>query len=123
MHSFDLIPPLQSKPKEITEFSDSALMVVWDDGHESLYLYEDLRKACPCARCNELRKSGKKGGLPFKRTIPLETGSAHIRPRHIEPVGLYAIRFAWNDGHDTGIYTFDFLRELCTCEKCQHSQD
>lgn len=110
-----------TRPKEIIEFSDTALMIVWDDGHESIYLYEDLRKSCPCARCNELRKSSKKGE-PFKRTIPMGTKSTNIRPRRTDPVGLYAIRFAWNDGHDTGIYTFDFLRRLCTCEECQPSQ-
>ncbi|NIP31783.1 MAG: DUF971 domain-containing protein, partial [Candidatus Dadabacteria bacterium] len=47
------------KPKEINEFSDTALSILWDDGHESIYLYEDLRKHCPCASCNELRKSSK----------------------------------------------------------------
>jgi DUF971 family protein len=114
---------LKSNPKEITEFSDTTLMVIWDDGHESLYLYEDLRQACPCARCNELRKSTKTGKLPFKRSIPLEAKSANIKPKAIEPVGLYAIRFKWNDGHDTGIYTFDFLREICACEECQPALD
>jgi DUF971 family protein len=110
---------LKSKPKQISEFSDTTLMVIWDDGHESLYLYQDLRQACPCARCNDLRKPGKTDKPPFKRSIPLEAQSMSIRPRTIESVGLYAIRFKWNDGHDTGIYTFDFLRNLCTCEECQ----
>lgn len=113
---------MKSNPREITEFSDTALMIIWGNGHESIYLYEDLRQACPCAMCNELRKSTKTGKLPFKRAIPLEAKSANIKPKSIEPVGLYAIRFKWNDGHDTGIYTFDFLRKLCTCEECQPSQ-
>jgi DUF971 family protein len=33
-------------------------------------------------------------------------------------VGLYAIAFAWSDGHNTGIYPYDFLLGLCECEKC-----
>jgi DUF971 family protein len=111
------------KPKEISEFSDTALMITWDDGHESIYVYEDLRQSCPCARCNDLRKSskiGREGKLPFKRIIPLGTSQAlKVKPQSIDPVGLYAIRFKWNDGHDTGIYSFEFLRKLCTCERCQ----
>jgi DUF971 family protein len=107
------------KLKEIREFSDTALLIIWDDGHESVYLYEDLRQVCPCARCNELRKSSRKGEKPFKHAIPLGSKSANIRPLKIEPVGLYAIRFKWNDRHDMGIYTFEFLRKLCTCEECQ----
>jgi DUF971 family protein len=107
------------EPKEISEFSDTALIITWEDGHESIYLYEDLRQSCPCARCNDLRKSSKDGKLPFKRPIPLGVQSGKIRPEKTEPVGLYAIRFKWNDGHDTGIYSFEFLRKLCPCEKCQ----
>jgi DUF971 family protein len=42
-----------------------------------------------------------------------------IKPDRMDPVGLYALRFKWNDGHETGIYSFDFLRKLCMCEKCQ----
>ncbi len=115
------------KPKEISEFSDTALLIVWDDEHESIYLYEDLRQSCPCASCDELRKSskiGREGKLPFKRIIPMGTSlqKLEIKPERIDPVGLYAIRFRWNDGHETGIYSFEFLRKLCMCEKCQPSQ-
>jgi DUF971 family protein len=112
------------RPKDIFEFSDTALMITWEDGHESIYLYEELRQLCPCATCNERRKSsetGRKGKMPFKRVIPLDTPikALQIRPDRIEPVGLYAIRFKWNDGHETGIYSFEFLRKLCTCERCK----
>lgn len=111
------------EPKEIREFSDTALMITWDDEHESIYLYEDLRQSCPCARCNDIRRSSKDGKLPFKRAIPLEVQSGKIRPEKIKPVGLYAIRFKWNDGHDTGIYSFEFLRKICPCEMCQPVKD
>jgi DUF971 family protein len=110
---------MKPKPKEISEFSDTTLMIVWDDGHESLYLYEDLRNACPCASCSDLRKSGGKGKSTFKKTIPIGVKSTHISPHEIEDIGLYAIRFKWNDGHETGIYTFEFLRDLCTCDECK----
>ena len=110
---------MKPKPKQISEFSDTTLLIVWNDGHESLYLYEDLRNACPCASCSGSGKSGRKGKSSFKRTIPIGADSTNIRPNEIEDIGLYAIRFKWNDRHETGIYTFDYLRELCTCDECQ----
>lgn len=105
-------------PKEVTEFSDTALMISWSDGHESIYLFEDLRQECPCATCRQLRKNSKSGKLPFKKTIPLRANTTSVRPLKLEPVGRYAFKFTWNDKHDTGIYTFEFLRNLCTCDAC-----
>ena len=109
---------LQYKPEEISEFSDTALMILWSDGHESIYLYEDLREQCPCATCRQLRKNSKTGKLAFKKTIPLRAGPKIVKPLGIEPVGRYAYKFTWNDKHDTGIYTFEFLRNICSCEDC-----
>ena len=109
---------MKYKPAEMTEFSDTALRILWDDGHESVYLYEELRQECPCATCRQLRKNSKDGKLPFKKTIPLRVKAASIKPLSIEPVGQYALKFGWNDRHDTGIYTFEFLRGLCSCEEC-----
>jgi DUF971 family protein len=37
---------------------------------------------------------------------------------HLEAVGNYAIAFTWQDGHNTGIYSFRLLRKLCPCEAC-----
>ena len=112
---------LKVKPKKIIEFSDTTVMIVWEDGHESIYLYEDLRQQCPCATCRQLRKNSKDGKLPFKRKIPLQIKQANIKPIDIEPVGHYAYKFHWNDKRDTGIYTFDFLRDMCSCEECSSS--
>ncbi len=41
------------------------------------------------------------------------------RMTSIEPVGNYALRIAWNDGHNTGIYSYDHLRSICPCAACQ----
>jgi len=102
------------KPVEINHFSDTTLMIVWDDGHESLYLFEDLRRACPCEACYVQSKSKS-----FKKVIPLGVGQGNLYPEEIKWVGNYALYFAWSDGHKTGIYTFEFLRKLCICEECQ----
>ena len=99
--------------KDITEFSDTTLSISWEDGHESLYLYKDLRSACPCAKC-----TGHGEKPRFKKIIPLSVGGEQVKPESIEHVGNYAVKFFWNDKHDTGIYTFDYLREICPCESC-----
>ncbi len=41
-----------------------------------------------------------------------------IGPVRAELVGRYAVQIFWNDGHSTGIYTFDYLRSLCSCAEC-----
>ncbi|MGQ0793331.1 MAG: DUF971 domain-containing protein [Deltaproteobacteria bacterium] len=106
------------KPLEISEFSDLALMILWEDGHESLYIYEDLRRACPCAVCADAReKPLPKLGL--RRMIPIQTSSDGIKPLDMERVGRYALKFVWSDGHSTGIYSFELLRRLCPCNECQ----
>ena len=91
------------------------LAIVWKDGHRSVYAYDDLRRACPCATCREER--GRSEPADALRVLP-----AHALTRAelvgVEWVGWYAFRFRWADGHDTGIYAFDYLRSLCPCDAC-----
>jgi DUF971 family protein len=37
----------------------------------------------------------------------------------VEPVGSYAIRIHWSDGHNTGIYSYEHLRKICPCGVCR----
>jgi len=97
------------KPKEINEFTEKALQIVWDNGEESIFFYDELREICPCATCRRLRKKSRTGKLPFKKRIPL--GKSSMAPEKIEYVGNYAIRFIGENWCETGFYTFDFLRE------------
>lgn len=95
------------------------LAIRWADGHESTYPFDLLRRECPCALCNDRRaKAPAAGGM----TLTVLSGPV-VRPGEVQaaavaPVGRYAINFSWSDGHDSGIYSFDFLRELCPCEAC-----
>ena len=98
-----------TRPKEINEFTEKALQIIWDDGEENIFFYEELRGICPCAKCRRLRKKSRTGKLPFKKRIPL--GKNEMTPERIEYVGNYAIRFIGKDWCDTGFYTFDFLRQ------------
>jgi len=85
------------------------LVVVWDDGHESYYPLEQLRRACPCAACSgEPDLFGRMyGGGP--QTYRPDS----FRLQSIEPIGNYALQLNWADGHTYGIWTHDRLRALC----------
>jgi DUF971 family protein len=89
-------------------------VVVWDDGHESYYPLEDLRRACPCAVCSgEPDLFGRMyGGAPqrYRPESFILTG--------VETIGNYAIQPNWADGHTYGIWTFERLRDFCSdCRK------
>jgi DUF971 family protein len=95
--------------------------IAWSDGHESHYSFQYLRDACPCAMCEEERdQSGRKIGdaaKPAPGALPMFKEPA--KATAAETVGKYALRFAWKDGHESGIYSWDFLRDYCPCEACR----
>ena len=90
----------------------------WADGHQSKWSFQWLRDACPCATCVEERKQqGRAPGIPkAKPVLALYTPPA--RPASAHGVGRYAIQFNWEDGHTSGIYSWDFLRRNCACAGC-----
>ncbi len=83
--------------------------ITWADGYKSLFTFDALRKNCPCAVCAEQRKNAdplrvlQSDQIVTKAELDLETP--------VEMVGNYALQFFWADGHRTGIYTFEFLRQ------------
>jgi DUF971 family protein len=105
--------------------------ILWKDGHQSVYSFQYLRDACPCALCNEEReKSGRQpdepAAAPAAAPGALPMFKPALRPDEVEQVGHYALRFEWNDGHKHGIYSWHYLREWCPCAEChahRHSSD
>lgn len=90
----------------------------WRDGHQSRYTFPYLREHCPCATCRERRAQGQTvTGSRIKGSLPIYQEPA--RAVQAEPVGNYAVRFAFSDGHSTGIYSFEYFREICPCADCQ----
>jgi DUF971 family protein len=86
----------------------SELAIKWDDGSESFLSLERLRRGCPCASCQgEVDALGNLHKGPEK---PL--GARSFQLVQIQPVGGYALRPVWADGHDTGLYAFDHLKRL-----------
>jgi DUF971 family protein len=92
------------EPVQIVEESDSEVSIKWSDDSESKYNAVQLRRACPCAGCiNEW--TGEK-------TLNDSSIPEDLSFRHISIVGRYALNFHFSDGHDSGIFSFKFLREL-----------
>ncbi len=89
------------------------LYISWSDGHESVHGYERLRRGCPCAWC--AGEGGVPGMLAGKKSLSHEETTLI----NLQPVGRYGLTPIWEDGHKTGIYTFEKLRASCECEECQ----
>jgi len=101
-------------PTEIERLGNHGVRIAWEDGHESEYRNADLRFGCSCALCvNEVT------GV---RHLRREQIPPDIRPTAVELVGHYAIHITWSDGHATGIYSYELLRELCPCAVCSQAR-
>jgi DUF971 family protein len=119
-------PTLATDPKsvKVNLTTGNGVDIEWKDGHRSHYNFVYLRDACPCALCEDERgKSGRQPGDPPKAApAALPMFKAAAKPNSAEPVGKYAIKFNWNDGHELGIYSWHFLREVCPCEECKSAR-
>jgi DUF971 family protein len=116
-------PSASTDPKsvKVNLTTGTGMEIEWRDGHRSSYSFPFLRDACPCALCEEERgKAGRAPGDPPKLApgaLPMFKAAA--KALSAEGVGKYAIKFSWNDGHDLGIYSWAFLREVCPCAECK----
>jgi len=116
-----LVSSADPKSVKVNISTGTGVDIEWKDGHSSHYSFAFLRDACPCALCDEERgKSHREPGEPAKAapgSLPMFKPAA--KPTSAEGVGKYAIRFYWNDGHELGIYSWQFLRDWCPCEECR----
>jgi DUF971 family protein len=97
--------------------SGEGVRIEWRDGHRSQYTFPYLRRRCPCATCRDLRARGE-SPTQSKVKSDLPMYEAPARAVQAEPVGNYALRFTFSDGHSTGIYSFEYFREICPCPEC-----
>ena len=111
-----------AKQPKLLKKHPNTFQVEWKDGHSSSYPYTYLRQMCPCAECAIIRHKGRDVHSLFSPQgdgdITLIAVSEDIQPLDIQLVGRYALQFSWDDGHDTGIYPFEVLRETCPCPEC-----
>ncbi len=111
----------QAEPEHIAISKSKGIQIDWKDGHHSRYSLAYLRDQCPCATC-----TGAHGTEPQrsdysapKKQDPFKMFQPALKMLHVEEVGHYAIRIEWSDGHNTGIYSFDHLRKICSCQECK----
>lgn len=90
------------------------LAIQWNDGTESYFKLEMLRRVCPCAAC---------GGEPdvlgnIARPL-VSYNEKSFELTGFQVVGGYALQPRWADGHNTGIYSFTYLRRLSQSSRAQ----
>jgi DUF971 family protein len=102
-------------PEHIAISKSKGIKIDWKDGHTSDYELQYLRDKCPCATC-----TGAHGTPPRQpaASSPLQLYQPRLKMLDVEPVGTYAIRINWSDGHSTGIYSWAHLRSICACQVC-----
>ncbi len=100
-----------SAPAHIDLKKDRGLTIQWQDGSGSYYSIAYLRRMSPSADMRELRRQMERNPLTV---MPAMTGpgGAPLEATGAELVGNYAIRITFSDGHDTGIYSWEYLREI-----------
>jgi DUF971 family protein len=99
-------------PTKLSRADGNKLAIEWSDGQRREYTFKELREACPCATCREKRGEG---ATPAPKNLLPVLSAAEARPLTIagmQPVGNYAYSIEFSDGHDTGIYTLELLRQL-----------
>jgi len=99
--------------------SGAGVDIDWTDGHSSHFDFVYLRENCPCATCNDERgkkQSSAAMNLPSSPLLPMYKPKP--RAQAATQVGNYAIQLTFNDGHFTGIFSYDYLRSICPCDEC-----
>ena len=103
------------RPKAVTlNKTNGYLEITWGDDRICQYPLSELREACPCVEC--------RGGHQFMSQEFDPKNILVLKPKRsyaiesLDLVGNYALQPSWDDGHHTGIYTWEYLRRLCPPE-------
>ena len=106
-------------PKSIKVNKKKFLEIIWEDESTSTISLKYLRDECPCATCKGETVLFKTYRPPAKKMITPEM----YMIANIETVGEYAIQIIWKDGHNTGIYSWEYLQELEKGQETAQKQD
>ncbi len=108
------LSPLKIKVDKKERF----LFINWNDNHKTTIGFGLLRAACPCATCrggHENMKAEPDSGV-FELELPI---SKMTEIDKVDMVGSYGLSIIWADGHQYGIYTWQYLLALCDCDDCR----
>ena len=112
---------MQSIPAKLDLKRDEKLEILWKDGVRSVYTLSYLRSMCPCATCKMVREGrdphdiSQSAAEPRKKPLLTILPGNYAQPLSVlkaELVGNYALRIDWSDDHGSGIYSFEYLREI-----------
>src|ERR1700722_19067679 len=108
-------------PIKLSLKREEGLEIVWADGKVSRYSLSYLRTMCPCATCKEVRAVGKER----KTSLNILPGnySTQLKIESVEKVGNYALQFHWSDEHSSGIYSYQYLREIMPADSKASAKD
>jgi DUF971 family protein len=93
-----------ARPVDVGIDKEGGVVVRWADGSSNRFPPAWLRARCPCAECVE--------EWTGKRTVGDAEVDPAVRARGLDPVGNYAVKLTWSDGHDSGLFTWDTLGRL-----------
>lgn len=101
----------KARPTGVTADRNTRVLVIaWDDGSSCTYSFAGLRAICPCVTC---RGGHDNMGQPPDKALLQVAKDDELTLKNLQAVGSYALQFDWSDGHNTGIYTWDYLYEAC----------
>ncbi len=105
------------RPKGVTlDRQAHELRIDWGGAHISIFPLDVLREACPCVVCRGGHE--RMGQEHDPDVIELKPARAY-QVQDVQMIGNYAIQFWWDDGHNSGIYAWEYLYRICPCPDCQ----
>jgi len=96
-------------PEHIDLKKDRGLTILWNDGSSSYFSIPYLRRMSPSADMRELRKESQRNPLTV---LPASPASGTVTATDAELVGNYGLKITFSDGHASGIYSWNYLRQL-----------
>ncbi len=106
---------MDNLPESIAREGDDAIVIRWNDGVVTRWAAGQLRDRCPCATCREKKKADRDEQSKPAAAIGLPVLSAAeaqpLRITSMRPVGSYAYNIAFSDGHSSGLFTLEQLRQ------------
>lgn len=101
-------------PKELSreESAGGGIRIRWSDDENMRYTASALRANCPCAVCREKETAAEEEGDSLVLPVLSIAEAQPLSITAMQPIGNYAYNIAFSDGHDSGIFTIEYLREL-----------
>jgi DUF971 family protein len=99
--------------KAFKKYSEGEIHLTWSDGHRGPVALALLRDSCPCAGCQ-----GETVLLHTYKPLATADKPGKYILKGAEMVGRYALQLRWGDGHNDGLFTWEYLRSLCQCPEC-----